>query len=625
MLTDFRQQRSALQDFKNKLQAVEADRDQLKGRTIVLEDEIKSLTRNLASKSEEFHKEAGQRAELERLSDLPAMVLLLEEQVNRWREKSAALDTESKRAARELANVSSERQALQLQQKEMDRAMDALRHEREEMMGRLKELELKTHEFADQLQSTRSDNEALRRDLQQKNQVVNSKTLKESTTDTETHKVRLECDRLMSLAESHQRRAALANEHLETTKQQLARTESSLLHAKTDAAAAKSENERLNQALHHLEGDLTSIRAQEKKMSIELKESEQRTRRTAASAETESRERVKLATHLEQFKSVFSKLDETRAGLETRVKELVEAIQKEKTNRMHAESIATRLQEAGQANSEKLGQFERTIRELKSTKDKLEVKLDTQSKAGSELEAAVHQQEGSYRELEQRLGAAQRQLHSQSKALDDRDVDVSSLTEQLNTCKRTTAHLEAMCNARNEELRSATVDISNMTRENQAINAGMQTIRAERDKLRVQLSDALARASRLDGLLESTKMEKADLLSVYRRACDENARSKRLLQELSTSRAQVIGEKQANIADTSRVRRMLAEREEQCRRQEVDLRAYERQVAELSRQLHVMQGKVESLEEESSDARKMAMSAKDASSSLVVSTFSFSI
>ncbi|GBG23889.1 Centrosomal protein of 135 kDa [Hondaea fermentalgiana] len=616
VLAELRTAKVAAQDARAEIQGAKSEADHYQGRCRVLEDEVRSLTQQLVRKSEEYLKEAGVRAELEELSTLPSVIGELEEQVARWRARAADLDTESKRVARALDSAQTEIRETNAEREQLERAVADLRAGRAEVAAQLREARNQVEEMSVKLETVTADRDSLVKLSKASSEQLSQRTAASAAADAEMDHFRLEAQRAEAKVEAAARREAVLREQLQSARDNLGRAEAAKLALEENLQTVKTERDRTRESVAALEREVQQLRGEERELSESLRGSEERARELAAQVESESRERSKLAAHLEQFKTVFSKLDETRANLQDRVRELHTALQKEKANFAALEKNQKSVEEVARAATEKRGHLERALKEARDHNERLVAQLESRSKAAHELESAVSKQELTYRELEQRLGAAKRQLHAQSQALETRDGDLQETQEALAAAKRTIAHLEQMCKARTSELKSAAQDLANMTRENQAVNASCQTLRVERDQLRVQLSEALARASRMDGLLESGKLEKADLLNVYRRACDENARLKRLVHELSTSRAKAVGENQVQVADTSRLRQRLAESEETVRKQQVDLQAYERQVAELSRQMHSIQSRLDLFEEEKSFAERSATSARETTANL---------
>eukprot|EP00516_Mucochytrium_quahogii_P002379 CAMPEP_0203760646 /NCGR_PEP_ID=MMETSP0098-20131031/13899_1 /ASSEMBLY_ACC=CAM_ASM_000208 /TAXON_ID=96639 /ORGANISM=" , Strain NY0313808BC1" /LENGTH=1313 /DNA_ID=CAMNT_0050654307 /DNA_START=252 /DNA_END=4189 /DNA_ORIENTATION=- len=613
LIKDYKSAKLELQEIRVQTDQAKAESERSQGRCRVLEEEIRNLTQQLATKSEQYHKEAGVRAELERLSDLPGTIHELEEQLTRWRERAADLDTESKRVARELENVRTENKELLSERGRMDKALIQARESREKSNAKLREKSMLLEETQVKLSTTESERDHLLQLSKESAVELSSKNAQSASQFMKVDQLKLHAQQLESQAEACRRREEILREQLEGLRENLSRVQASELSRKEQLLTVTSERDRLQDMVRSLESEISQLREEEKKLSIALKHSEHSVRNQVAQLEKETEERTKLASHLEQFKKVFSKLDETRGNLQDRVKGLHTALQAEKSNRIEVEKQYSILEESARGTAEKLSHLDRSVKELKEQRQKLHSQLENASKVNEELEKAVSKQEVSYREVEQRLGAAQRQLRTQVEALEGRDVDVSNLAEELKKTKGMCSHLEQMCRARSNELNAASQDLANMTRENQAVNASCQSIRVERDQLRAELSDANVRVSRMTGLLESSKLEKADLLSVYRRACDENSRMKRLVQELSSSRAKVVGENQAQQVDTSRLRQRLAESEDLWRRQQVDLQAYERQVSTLSRQLYNLQNRLDTNEEEKSVAEKNASTARETS------------
>ena len=125
------------QKLANRLRQAQADVEEFKenyekssGRVDGLEGEIKLLREKLLRKSEAYEKEAGARARLERLSDLPTVVRELEAQVVDLRERSTALDTELRRTTNELKLEKARSEEVGREMNNLERALGQVRKEK---------------------------------------------------------------------------------------------------------------------------------------------------------------------------------------------------------------------------------------------------------------------------------------------------------------------------------------------------------------------------------------------------------------------------------------------------------------------------------------------------------------
>jgi len=614
--SDSRQANLKAQDMRAEAQEAKAEAERSLGRCRILEDEVRTLTQQLVAKAEEVYKEAGARAELQHLADLPGVVQALEEQVSRWRSRAADLDTESRRVSRALENANMEKRDVTKQRDSLEHALSELRSEYEDLSGKLRVNEASREELEFKLQEVASARDHFEAQAKNAAEQLRSRTTNEVNQEAEFNRLQIVIKTTKTKLEAAIRREKYLQEQLDVARETQTRTSTEKLETSSGLEAAKAETGKLKETIDSLENEVRRLRREELKASDALQIAEEKLREVTEQLDTDKTEKAKLNAHLEQFKNVFSKLDETRANLQERVKELHTALQKEKNSNEELGKKCKALEELARSISEKNSHLERSVKDVNEQKHILMSKVEAKGQQIDELERAIKKQETAYRALEKQLGAARRQLHTQAETLNARDSDMATLEEDLKSAKQMISQIEKIANARQNELNAASQDLSNMTRETQAVNASCQSLRVERDRFRLELSQALARASRLEGLLESCKLEKADVLSVYGRVCDEKRRLERLVKELSTSRANFVGENQAQQVDMSRIRQRLAESEEVCRKQQVDLQASERQLAELSRQLHSFQGRMEIYEEEKSVAERSANDAKETTQNL---------
>ena len=588
----------------------EAESDRALSRIRMLEGEVESLTAKLSRRTEDVKRHAGEKAQLQELSDLPSVVRELQQQLNRWRERAADLDVESRRASRERENERGRVAQLMQERIEMDAALANAREQREEMVGESRVLRRELEDAKIHTRGVEADGDHLAKLHKEATILLSKHAEMQGQSQSEIDKAKLRAQKAQGESNALQRRIDALLEQADTAKHVMAQ-----LH---------EEQLKLKDALNYSQQDSLRLKGE---LSISAKELESLRQDLDASIEERKICSDRLSDVLRQLEADRA----ARSGAEEKLVDLqlqlAEAQSEANSSRSKSENVSNSLEklrsetralherlaivtEDARGGAEKCAHLERVIAQHEVRRGELEKELEEAKRACLQLEDAVMRQERRYRELEQDMGASKRQLKAQSDVLDARDKARMDIEVKFRKSMEQLRFAEESCRVKESELSAASTDLANMTRENQAVNAACHSLRVERDRLRSQLGEATTRASRLDGLLESAKLEKADLLSVYRRVCDENARVKRMTQELASARARAVTVLHAKEDGASKDRRRMSELEETIRRQRVDLEAYERQVSEMSRQMHGVQSKANLAAEEKDSMHRRALSAK---------------
>ena len=593
----------------------ESERAVSRGR--MLEDEVQSLTDKLSRRNEDVKRHAGENAQLQELSDLPSVVREQQLQLNRWRERAADLDVESRRAARERENERGRVAQLLQERIEMDAALRNAREQREEVVNECRILKRDLEDAKVHIRGVEADREHLSKLHKEATVLLAKHSEMQSLSQSEVDRAKLEAQKAHAHSSAVERKINALLDQADTTKHIVSQLQDEQFKLKDALNVSQQEALRLRGDLSLRSKELESARQeleasiQERKLCGErlsdvLKQLE--ADRTARSEADESMVglRLQLAEAQSNCNSFKSKSDSAS--------HLLENLRGE-TRALH-ERLAVVSEEA-RGQSEKCAHLQRVISQHEKRREEIEKELDEARNGCLQLEDAVMTQERRFRELEQEMGASKRQLNAQSEILGVKEEQAKDLERKLQKVGEELRFAEESARLKDSELGAASQDLANMTRENQAVNAACHSLRVERDRLRAQLGETTSRASRLDGLLESAKLEKADLLSVYRRVCDENARVKRMTQELASARAKTMTVLHAKEDGASRDRRRMAELEDTVRRQKVDLQAYERQLSELSRQIQGVQSKASLASEAKDTMQRRAISAREASQTML--------
>jgi chromosome segregation ATPase len=324
----------------------------------------------------------------------------------------------------------------------------------------------------------------------------------------------------------------------------------------------------------------------EKNVTNQLIESLQAdVRRYMQDSEEQHRKRRELEDRINETHLEEAKLEGTRNGLQTLL---------ENTTRQYEALINEKkhLEEAFRRSQEETRSLEEILQMERQNHKKIETRIQAQEEAfqtqQQELEKSLQKAtnaEADKLNMEQKLSAMRRQLQAQSQALGERDSELQRVRMECETMKNDLVTANKRVNDAKVELQAATRDVSNMTRENQSVNLTCETLRRERDAFKAKLDEMTSRCQRLTDMINTIKLERDDLLRVYRQTCDENAHAQASLKELASSRAAAVEDARIASEAVSEMKRRLAEADGENRRLGLDAENLERRITSLSKEL----------------------------------------
>lgn len=236
--------------------------------------------------------------------------------------------------------------------------------------------------------------------------------------------------------------------------------------------------------------------------------------------------------------------------------------------------------------------------EMEKKNVNMTVEMERMRKEALSIQGANTLLEVDIREKDTVIQGLRSQITNQSRALDERDNDVMKMKVELERVNAELQHMKMAYKAREKEVEAASIDIVNMTRENRAMHEQSQMLRNERDRLFATNDELKQRSIKLSAAVEQTKIELQDQRLMYKKVCDENARLKESLQNLSTSRDDSLDLLHKHESESVRLRDEIESLEESSKVMRQELDRSQTYASDLARRLRAAEARITLLEEE---------------------------